>query len=233
MYFRQLFRVLITGLLVLAGTLGIALMFAEEETRSTFRFWIILGPILLSELCLMVSYLRILGKTHTNHFPMLIAGTIVPWIYFIGMLAMIPLYFTGLSDLVLLVFQLLLLLALLVAVSSMEMAGDSIRKHAAEFAVADAPRQNFHLTVTGIDETLRLRFSDESTLRNLLEKLSDSARYAADTVPGGESYDREIETGLARLETLATTAEVPEITTHIQQLLASFRKRETAMKTLR
>ena len=231
---KGIIRIAALGAIVVLVTIVLGCVNVEQKTISTLRFWSVLAPVVFAEIITTIGWVRLVGQTRAKNFPMLFAFSGMPIFYFIFTLLMLFTYpVKDFSTQSLLTIQAIALVVVLFIVVGFAMAADSITAHATETAAAFAPRTSFRITVGGIVEILNPRFGSDAETAKLISQLQEAARYAADTVPGGESFDSELEERLAALETAAPAAEAEEIRSKISLILSSFRKREAFMKTLR
>jgi hypothetical protein len=234
MFNRQIVRTILVGAFAVLITIVIGVIFAESETLKHMRFWFVVGPIVASEILLTVSFCGLFGKSRNSAFPLRVGATVIPWTYFGFTLLMAALFFVDkISDNVIITLQLIAIFIVLIYVVAVEMAADTIQAHAAETAAADASRVSWRAMVDGILETLRGRFSGDKDMGKLFDQLYDAARYACDSVPGGEKAESELEEKLMRLEQSAGTDDAEAVKSAILQILSAFRKRESVMKALR
>lgn len=233
MFDKQMIRVFFFGLIVIAVTLVLGITFAESETLKHMRFWSVTGPLVASEVLLTVSFCGLIGKSKNKAFPIRIAGTVIPWGYFIFTLLMTLTYPTKLSSNAILAVQAVALLIAFGYIVAVEMAADTVHGHAAESAEANASRMSYRATVDGVLETLRARFPGDKDLGKLFEQLQDAARYACDSVSGAEKIEAELEEKLMKLEQSAESADAEALMSSILQILSAFRKRESIVKALR
>lgn len=231
---KQIIRTIAVGTIAILITLAIGIVFAESETLKHMRFWIVVGPLIASEILLTISFCGLFGKSRNKAFPIRMGAVVIPWAYFGFTLFMTLLFFVdGISDNVILVLQLIAIFVVLIYVVLIEMAADTIQAHAVESAAADAARVSYRATVDGVLETLRGRFTGDKDMNKLFEQLFDAARYACDSVPGAEKIESELEEKLMNLEQNAGTADAEAIKSDILQILSAFRKRESIVKALR
>lgn len=227
---KNLYRVLIIGILTMAVTFAIAFV-ANDETALTARFWIITGPILLGELLIALSVIGLIGKKQIKSFPLQIAAHIFPWFYLGFTLVIAIVGYFDVGDTILMILQLVGLLFLLIPIIFCEMIGDAIDANAVEQIVADSNRMNFRFMMAQITDIIKLKFPENAEILKLVNKCQDSVRYAADSVAGSEEVDSEVERDLNAVNDSLTDAE--SLKDDLALLLVSLRKREALIKTLR
>lgn len=234
---KQKLRAFIIGLLGIVITLVIAIAVGGTEKLQEMRFWCALGPLLASEIILTITYCGLFGRSDNASFPIRFAVSALPWLYFAFTLVMALIVSVvpakAFSDTAVLIVQVIVMFIVLVYIVAVEMAADTVQAHAAESAAANASRMSYRATVDGILETLRGRFGGDKEMGKLFEQLYDAARYACDTVPGGEKIESELEERLMKLESSADSIDADAVKSSILQILSSFRKRESIMKSLR
>ena len=233
---RKSIRFALLGALTMLATIVIFYVRCKEGEFQTARSWFVLGPLLLSELLLTLQFCGNIGKMDAKASPVRIAVSALLPIYFCFCLLMAAVAHSSITDSLLATIQVVVAILVLAFVVLTEMAGETIAANAVMTATANVARKDFRFTVNEIIENLKNRGEVYASLQGQCEQLNEAARFAADTVPGGEQFDEEVGEKLAEVERLSldgTEASSEILATALGQALRAFRKREMMMKSLR
>ena len=227
-------RYSLLGGLAMLATIVIFYVRCKGDEFQSARNWFVLGPLLLSELLLTLQFCGNVGKMDAKATPVRIAVTALLPIYFCFCLLMAAVEHSAISDFLLATIQVTGAFVVLAFVTCAGMAGEVIADNAVSTAIANAARRDFRAMVNEIVENLH-DTTVADALQEQCKKLQEAARFAADTVPGGERLDDEVGDKLAELERLSqdTEATTETLTIAFGQALRAFRKREAMMKSLR
>lgn len=229
---KNMMRVSIVGLLVMAVSFAIGWAIMGDDALNC-RFWLVMAPVMFGELLLAASFGGLLGRGQAKSFPMKVAMNILPWFYFAFALIMVAAYSSELSNSAVMAWQAAGLVLFLIPAVLCAMAGDAIAVHAEAARQANAKRTNFRLMLGRIAETAKSKFPDSPDLPALLGKCEDAVRYAADSPPGAEAADGEVEIILAAATEAARAGDEPSLKRNLENLLPALRSREAEIKTLR
>ena len=233
---KQSYRFALLGVCIMLVTTVVDYVCCGEDRFMTYRNWFSLWPLLLSELLLALVFIGNIGKLKEKSSPMRIAVTAILPIYFLYALVMSLLgHCSSISVTKLAVIQVIVAVFVLVIVVLAEMTSDLIAEKAVKTAIANSSRKDFLMTVQEIVENLKERPEIYNSLNKQCEQLVDAAKYAADTVPGGEKCDDEVGDKLAELQkaSVANESTAESISSIFTQVMRAFRKRESMMKSLR
>ena len=98
---------------------------------------------------------------------------------------------------------------------------------------ANINRINFRLSISQIADAIKTRFPNCQELLSLLKKCEDTVRYAADTPPGAEQLDAEVEKILNSITDTINITDENSLKEKFTLLMIALRNRETVIKTLR
>ncbi len=229
---KNRYRILIVAFLAVGVSFAAGVV-ALGEAEITARFWVIILPVLFSEALLAASFAGLAGKSKAKSFPMKVAANLLPWLYFAFTLVMIAAYSSKMSNSGILAWQAAALFLTLLFIVLAEMAGDAITADAVEQKLANLNRTNFKLSVAALADAAKAKFPDKPGISSLMAKCEDAIRYSADSPPGAEQADAEIEKNLDAADMAVAAADENALVNHLTSLLAALRKREAIIKTLR
>lgn len=223
------------GVLTILVTIVLFYVRCEEGEFQTARNWFVLGPLLLSELLFVLQLCGNIRKLDSKTSPLSIVVTVLLPLYFFFALIMTVVAHSSITDTQLATIQVLVAVIVLGLVMSTEIVGETIAANGAKTAKANVARNDFRFTVNDIIENLKQRSEFYASAQGQCEQLRDAARFAADTVPGGEKIDEEVGDKLMELERLSTdqNATTENLTNSLGVALRAFQKREAMMKSLR
>ncbi len=226
-------KVTFFGLLVIAASVAVTVLIAGWDIFKEVRYWHVFGPLLLAEVLVFFPWIRLSGKSTRADFPARTATAYLPFFYLVFTVLMMVTYPAGVPVYVICILQIIGLLAVTGLFLFLSFLTDAVKENTVASEAANAQRMNFRLVGGTFKAILEKRFAGDKEFAKQLTALQNRIRWAAETVPGQESWDTAAAEKVEAVARAAAEKDKEEIINLMQQAEITLIQREEALKLAR